>query len=467
MLKLYNTLTKQKQDFVPLNKEKIGMYVCGPTVYDSPHLGNALSVVVYDCLYRLLCHIFGKDKVVYVRNITDVDDKINKAAKDRSITIEHLTNEITEKYHADIAQINCLKPNFEPKATKHINEMIAIIQMLLDNENAYIKNNHVFFSVNSDPSYGVISGRNVDELLHGARVAVSADKESPEDFVLWKPADSEDDPSSVFESPWGKGRPGWHIECVAMSTTYLGTDFDIHGGGVDLLFPHHTNEIAQSCCAFKRSKYARFWVHNGFLTVNGEKMSKSLGNFITLSDLLAKNIPGEVIRYVLMSSHYRKPTDWNPKDIADAKASLDNFYDLIQEHNILEHESAAVPDYFLECLMDDLNTPMAYAHMHELAKLARGQQDKSEQRKLILKLKSCGNLLGMLQTAPEIWFHGTTSVDEKQQIENLIKQRLDAKEKRDYHVADKIRSQLKEIGIIIEDKSDGSTIWKKIGVTDE
>jgi cysteinyl-tRNA synthetase len=464
MLRLYNTLTRSKETFIPLDQNHIGMYVCGPTVYDAPHLGNALSIVVYDCLYRLLRHLYGPQNITYVRNITDVDDKINKAAKDKSISIDRLTQEITINFHQDLKLLNCLTPNYEPRATLHIKEMISMIEKLINSKHAYIRNDHVYFAVMTDPDYGKISSRSIDDLIHGVRIAIDQHKTHPEDFVLWKPADPEDDISSIFDSPWGKGRPGWHIECSAMSNKYLGHDFDIHGGGVDLLFPHHTNEIAQSCCAFPGSKYARFWVHNGFLTVNGEKMSKSLGNFITLRELLDNNIPGELIRYVFMSSHYRKPSDWSDKDMRDAQVALDNFYDLILESDLEQEACTTIPDEFLECLTDDLNTPMAYAFLHELATKARSEIDKVQQKALVLALKSSANLLGMLQMDPKQWFQRGLSAEEKHFIEDLIKQRLDAKQNKNYDLADKIRSELMERGIIIEDQDMNNTIWKIRGL---
>ena len=462
MIILYNTKTKSKEKFIPLKNDQVGIYVCGPTVYDFPHLGNALSVVVYDFLYRLLRHEY--ENVVYVRNITDVDDKINNAAKERGISIGELTSEIIAGFTDDIKALNCLQPTFEPKATTHIKEMIEMIEILIAKKHAYVAENHVFFAVKSYPDYGEISGRILEDLISGSRVEISGIKLSAEDFVLWKPADVDTDPSAIFDSPWGKGRPGWHIECSAMACKYLGSDFDIHGGGIDLLFPHHTNEIAQSCCAYEGSGFANFWVHNGFLTVEGEKMSKSLGNFITLRELLAKNIPGEVIRYVFMASHYRKPSDWNVKEIYDAKNTLDNYYNLIDECRISHEEFCEVDVEFIACLKDDLNTPVAYAYLHELAKISNIEQDPDRKRSAVLRLKSCANLIGFLENTPKSWFQGNISKDERHEIEKQMLARNEAKKNKNFSLADSIRDMLKVRGIFIEDKKDGTTIWKNIGV---
>ena len=324
-LQFYNTLTRKKEPFVPADPKNVRMYVCGPTVYDRPHLGNARSVVVYDVLYRLLCEIYGKNHVTYVRNITDVDDKINAAAKANDEPISALTGRVEQWFHDDMAALNCLPPTKVPHATAHIYPMVLLIVNLVKNCLSYVSEGHVLFAVKSYKEYGALSGRKLDDLIAGARVEVEAYKKNPGDFVLWKPADAGDDASSVFDSPWGKGRPGWHIECSAMSSEYLGADFDIHGGGADLMFPHHENEIAQSRCA-TGAKFANTWVHNGFLTVNGEKMSKSVGNFITVHDLLEKGVKGEVIRLVLLSAKYNEPLDWNEKLVHDAKLTLDKWY---------------------------------------------------------------------------------------------------------------------------------------------
>lgn len=448
-LRLYNTITKLKDIFTPLDTNNVRMYVCGPTVYDYPHLGNALAVVIYDVLYRLLQDIYGVDRVLYVRNITDVDDKIIKAAEEQAISINELTDKITMIFRQNMSELNCLVPNFEPKATEHIEEMVEIINKLLNNGYAYLREGHVYFRVNKFGNYGDLSGRKLEDLVAGARVEISENKENPEDFVLWKPA-----LENNFASPFGYGRPGWHIECSAMSSKYLGDDFDIHGGGVDLIFPHHTNEIAQSCCANEGSKYAKYWIHNGFLTVNGEKMSKSLGNFITIDELLKKGINGEVIRYVLLASHYRKPLDWNEKSLSDAKKALDSFYRVLQQVTLLEEVDA--PQAFMNSLLDDLNTPQSFALMHEYV----GNFNKSKDIEIAKKLKACGKLLGFLQQDPNQWF--TSGDFNYEAIETKIKERIDAKIAKNWKLADEIRAQLKEQNIVLEDKASGETIWRVI-----
>lgn len=452
-MKLHNTLTQRKQEFTPITKGRVSMYVCGPTVYDRPHIGNARSVVVYDTLYRLLNHIYGSENITYVRNITDVDDKINVRAIELGISIQELTSKVYGEFKEDMSYLNCLSPTHEPKATEHIKDIIAINEKLIANKHAYVSEGHVYFDVTSASDYGCLSGRNLDEMIAGSRIEVSENKKHPGDFVLWKPASPKDDKSSVFDSPWGPGRPGWHIECSAMSMHFLGTDFDIHGGGADLIFPHHTNEIAQSSCAFPGSKFARYWVHNGFLTVNGEKMSKSLGNFMTVYDLAQKSVKGEVIRYLLLSTHYRKPLDFNDKAIYDSKESLDYLYRALENVDQIEYKGDN--SVFLSYLKDDLNTAGALGYMHDLAKQINKTSDKSQ---LVSQLKACGNLIGLL--LEESWFYSEDGVDVTY-IESLISKRIDAKKSRQFELADSIRSELVSLGIEIEDKSDGTSIWRK------
>lgn len=455
-LHLHNTLTRKKDEFTPIDGKNVRMYVCGPTVYDRPHLGNARSVVVYDVLYRLLMELYGKEHVTYVRNITDVDDKINAAAKANKEPISALTDRVEGWFHDDIGALNILpatktidgkKPNNnsgymgEPHATHHIPHMIKLIENLIAGGNAYMSEGHVLFAVDSYADYGALSGRKLDELIAGARIEVESYKKHPGDFVLWKPAEAGDDASSVFDSPWGAGRPGWHIECSAMSSTYLGENFDIHGGGADLMFPHHENEIAQSRCALPGSTFANYWVHNGFLTVNGEKMSKSLGNFTTVKDLLDKGIRGEVIRFALMSAKYNEPLDWNEKLVHDAKLTLDKWYRTLQGV-----QSGAVPAAFLEALCDDMNLPKAFGLMHAAAP---GE------------LKAMGALLGILQQNPESWFKGDASDDNAQAIEKRVQDRIAAKKSKNWAEADNIRKELADQGIILEDRPDGTTDWRK------
>lgn len=449
-LTLYNTITKTKEIFEPIDRTKVRMYVCGPTVYDYPHLGNALAVVIYDVLFRLFNHLYGHENVIYVRNITDVDDKIIQASKQQNISIEELTDRITKIFQSNIKALSCLEPTFQPKATEHIAEMIEIINKLIDGGYAYTANGHVYFRVNKFSDYYRLSGRSSEGLIAGARIEIDNDKENPEDFVLWK---SEDE--NNFPSPFGPGRPGWHIECSAMSSKYLGNDFDIHGGGIDLIFPHHTNEIAQSCCANPGSKYARFWIHNGFLTVNGEKMSKSLNNFITIEELLQKKVHGEVIRYVLLASHYRKPIDWNEKTVDDAKKALDSFYRVRKENN---NDEELIDQEFLDVLADDLNTPQALAKMHEYAHQYNKSQDELSKANYAKKLNFCCKFLGFFEEDTNIWFNNT-DIDIKY-VENKINERNLAKLNKDWLLADKIREELSKQRIILEDKAGGITEWR-------
>lgn len=431
---LYNTLSHNKEEFIPLDDSNIRLYVCGPTVYDSPHIGNARSAVVFDILYRLLKIAYPK--VTYVRNITDVDDKINAAALANGESIEALTLRTTKIYHDDIAALNVLSPNIEPRATAHIKEMIEIIESLIAKGHAYAKEDHVLFSVDSDANYGHLSRRSKDEMIAGARVEIAPYKKNPGDFVLWKPS-SANEPG--WDSPWGYGRPGWHIECSAMSSKYLGYNFDIHGGGADLQFPHHENEIAQSSCAFPGSKFAKYWVHNGFLTVNGEKMSKSLSNFITVRELLNQGIKGEVIRFALISSYYRKPLDWNEKLAFDSKKSLDKFY-----HSITKTGSSLeLEQQFISHLADDMNISEAFALLHKMSNENLGDS-----------LKKCGNMIGILEQ--QDWFSSLQEIDEAY-INSKITERNEAKKAKNWALADQIRNELKDQGISLEDNADGTS----------
>lgn len=454
-LYLYNTLSHKKEIFKPLNPKKIGMYVCGPTVYDHPHIGNARSFVIYDLLYRILQTIYGKDHVEYVRNITDVDDKINARAKKLGIPIGELTKKTTEEFHKDTAYLQCLSPNIEPRATDNIAGMIEIIENLLSTGHAYIAQEHVYFDVTSYSDYGRLSGRKLDDMIAGARIEIEKAKRHPGDFVLWKPADIDDNASSIFESPWGMGRPGWHIECSAMSYRYLGANFDIHGGGADLIFPHHTNEIAQSCCGFAESKFASYWVHNGFLTVSGEKMSKSLDNFITVHDLREKKVKGEIIRYLLLSTHYRKPLDFSDKAIYDATESLNYIYRAIEGVELTLHTS---PDpKFLSFLLDDMNTSEAFSYLHEKAKELNKTTDDQAKILLASNLKASANMIGLLEMDSPTWFMGSVNAEE---VDILIETRKTAKSLKDWAEADHLRKTLLEMGVIIEDHPDGTTSWR-------
>ncbi|MFV9900706.1 MAG: cysteine--tRNA ligase [Rickettsia conorii subsp. raoultii] len=452
---LYNTLSRTKEVFNPQDQANVKMYVCGPTVYDNPHIGNSRSGVVYDLLYRIVIKIFGEKTVKYVRNITDVDDKIIDRAELLGVTIDELTDKVTKEFHKNMAYLGCMLPSIEPKATKHIDVMIAIIERLIAKDHAYIADNHVYFDVLSAPNYTELSNRNLEEMFEGVHVENSKTKKNPQDFVLWKPAKQNESANMNFESPWGLGRPGWHIECSAMSYKYLGENFDIHGGGADLIFPHHTNEIAQSRCAFPSSTYAKYWVHNGFLTVNGEKMSKSLGNFITVRDLMDKQIQGEVVRLFLLSSHYRRPLDYNDKAIEDAKKTLDYWYRAIENINV---QKIDLPHDFMQSLLDDMNTPLAIKIINDYAKGVFISKTEEERQLNASAIITCANFIGLMNKTPHEWFN--SGVDELY-INELVNKRLEAKKQKNWLLADQIRNQLLEEKIILEDQPDGTTIWRK------
>ncbi|MDF3034005.1 MAG: cysteinyl-tRNA synthetase [Alphaproteobacteria bacterium] len=454
-LVLYNTLTKKKEVFTPLNPDQVGMYVCGPTVYDFAHVGNARPFVVFDVLARLLRHAYPK--VCYVRNITDVDDKINAASSARKETIADLTQRTTAAFHQDMESLSILPPDVEPRATHHIPEMIGIIQALIDKGHAYEAEGHVLFSVASFSDYGKLSRRNQEEMLAGARVEVAPYKRDPGDFVLWKPSDHE---TPGWESPWGFGRPGWHIECSAMSSRYLGTMFDIHGGGQDLIFPHHENELAQSRCAHGTPVFARYWMHNGYLTIQGDKMSKSLGNFFTVRDMLA-HYPGEVIRFALLSTHYRQPMDWTESALNQARHGVDRLYTALKGRRRID-ENAQIDPGVREALDDDLNTPLAIARFHDLATALNKATDEAEQSRLSSVLKASGRLMGLLQQDPESWFHGNVATGiTPLEIEGQIQARRQARDRKDFAESDRIRDALHQQGIVLEDGPEGTT-WRSI-----
>ncbi|WP_017443416.1 cysteine--tRNA ligase [Rickettsia gravesii] len=452
---LYNTLSRTKEVFNPQDQANVKIYVCGPTVYDNPHIGNSRSEVVYDLLYRIVIKIFGEKAVKYVRNITDIDDKIIDRAALLGVTIDELTDKVTKEFHKNMAYLGCMLPSIEPKATKHIDVMIAIIERLIAKDHAYIADNHVYFDVLSAPNYTELSNRNLEEMFEGVHVENSKTKKNPQDFVLWKPAKQNESANINFESPWGLGRPGWHIECSAMSYKYLGENFDIHGGGADLIFPHHTNEIAQSRCAFPSSTYAKYWVHNGFLTVNGEKMSKSLGNFITVRDFMDKQIQGEVVRLFLLSSHYRRPVDYNDKAIEDAKKTLDYWYRAIGNINV---QKIDLPHDFMQSLLDDMNTPLAVKIINDYAKGVFISKTEEERQLNASTIITCANFIGLMNKTPHEWFN--SGVDELY-INEFVNKRLEAKKQKNWLLADQIRNQLLEEKIILEDQPDGTTIWRK------
>ena len=435
-LKIYNTLSREKELFRPLNSKSIKMYVCGPTVYSYAHIGNARPAVIFDILYRLLKSIYPE--VVYVRNITDVDDKINEAAKKLNKPISFITEKYTDIYHKDMQSLGILSPSHEPRVTDNIDQIISMIKRILDNENAYINDSHVLFDITSFEQYGKLSNRNMDEMLSGARVEVAEYKKNPGDFVLWKPS-KDDEPG--WNSPWGYGRPGWHIECSSMVETYLGKEIDIHGGGQDLIFPHHENEIAQSCSAHNNKSYAKYWMHNGYLNMEGEKMSKSLGNIITVKELLEK-YDGEVIRLALLSTHYRKPINFGESLLEQSKNILNKLYKNLNNES---HEDEISKDV-VNSLLDDLNTPLAISSLLKI--------------KCSKTLIKSANLLGLLNKTSEEWFSlNNKSTILENDIELLITERAEARKSKDFARADEIRDQLDQNNVILED-IDGKTTWR-------
>ena len=444
-MQLYNTISRTKEKFVPLDTHNVRLYVCGPTVYDYPHVGNARPLIVFDVLFRVLREIYGQDFVQYVRNITDIDDKIIETAKKNNISINELTNKVTKDFHSDCNYLNCLTPSVEPKATDHINEMIELTKKLLELNFAYIVQGHVYFEVSKFDSYGKLSNKKIIDLVAGARVEISDLKKNPADFVLWKPS-SVDEPG--WDSPWGRGRPGWHLECSAMAKKYLGTEFDIHAGGLDLIFPHHENEIAQSVCAHKTKVLANFWMHNGYVTVNKEKMSKSLGNFITINELKNK-YDGQVIRLAMLSTHYRQPFDWNEKNLETSYMTLNKWYEFYSDQNNKLDLST------LEVLADDLNTPMFISKMHSLYKDAvNGNKNAGQQ------LSDACKLLGLFDKNLASWNNIKTSKSiTAEEIENLIQERKVARDNKNFSRSDEIRDLLIAKGIVIEDNQ-GKTSWK-------
>jgi cysteinyl-tRNA synthetase len=457
-LTLYNTLSRRKERFEPLDPERVRLYVCGPTVYDRAHIGNGRAIVVFDVLYRLLRDIYGRDHVRYVRNITDIEDKINAAARKNNEPIAALTARTTAAFHEDMAALGTLPPDIEPRATEYIPQMIAMIERLIAGDNAYAAEGHALFSVPSDPHYGQLSGRSRDDMIAGARVEVAPYKRDPADFVLWKPSDAD---TPGWDSPWGRGRPGWHIECSAMSETHLGETFDIHGGGQDLIFPHHENEIAQSTCAHGGRPFAQYWMHNGMLTDAGAKMSKSLGNIRTVRELLDE-APGEAIRLALLTAHYRDPLDWTSDRLRQARQTLDRFYralslpgDAVFER-FGEAEDAVRP--VREALEDDLNTPLALTQLHEIAGAINRTTSDAERSALQRALETGGRLMGLLGQSPLDWLQGSAKAD-ADRIEERIAARAGARRQRRFAEADHIRAELAAEGIILEDKPDGTTAW--------
>ncbi len=480
-ISLYNTLSRRKEAFEPIDPGNVRIYVCGPTVYDYAHIGNARPVVVFDVLYRLLRHVYGKDAVTYVRNITDVDDKIIEAARRTGEPIDAITGRYAEVFQADMAALGALPPDVEPRATDHIPEMIAMIERLIGKGHAYAAEGHVLFSVATMADYGRLSRHGRDELIAGARVEIAPYKRDPADFVLWKPSEA-DQPG--WDSPWGHGRPGWHLECSAMSKKHLGETFDIHGGGQDLIFPHHENEIAQSTCAHD-APFVNLWMHNGYVTVDDEKMAKSAGNFHTVHDLLDR-AAGEAIRLGLLTAQYRQPLDFSLAALDRAKSALDRLYTALAGASDLaasDDTGAAAP--VIEALSDDLNTPRALAEMHALAGALNRSASAEERARAKAGLLFAGGLLGLLAEEPENWLKGRhfsvdadpvrvhfdtpepsvtrrSNVVDENVIEALIAERSQARSERDFAEADRIREELKKVhNVVVEDRPDGSSEWRR------
>jgi cysteinyl-tRNA synthetase len=468
-LRLYNTLTRRKEFFAPIDRANVRLYACGPTVYDHLHIGNGRMLIVFDVLFRLLRQIYGADHVTYVRNITDVDDKINARAAERGIDIRVLTDEMTKIFHEDARALGCLPPTVEPRATDHIAQMIAIIERLVAKGHAYVSEGHVLFDVQAMPAYGRLSKRSLDDMIAGARVEVAPYKRGPMDFVLWKPS-TPSEPG--WESPWGRGRPGWHIECSAMSWEYLGEVFDIHGGGIDLVFPHHENEIAQSCSAFGHDVMANVWMHNGHLQVEGEKMSKSLGNFVTIHELLhtdkfgGRSWPGEVLRLAILKTHYRRPVDFTVKALEEAEQTLRRW----QAYALHSDRVEDPPPAFIETIEEDLNTPESLSKIHPLTRIGIipgysffGQSSYAsteEIKRSSAKLRGCLQLLGLSQVCEPDWNRPSIDDAQRVEIETFVARRNEARAVKNWAASDRIRDELDAMGIVLKDSKDGTTTWE-------
>ncbi|MFT4585335.1 MAG: cysteinyl-tRNA synthetase [Gammaproteobacteria bacterium] len=454
-LQLHNSLTRRKEVFSPLDPDRVTMYACGPTVYNPPHIGNARAAVVYDVLYRVLQRHFKT--VVYARNITDVDDKINAAAREQGVSIETITARYIDIYHRDMEALGVLPPVIEPRATHHIASIVAMIRRLIDSNYAYVAADHVLFSVRAYERYGELSGRSRDDMIAGARVEVAPYKRDPADFVLWKPSDAD---SPGWDSPWGYGRPGWHIECSAMAEQHLGHTIDIHGGGNDLKFPHHENEIAQSVCSHGGAVFARYWVHNGFVEIDSEKMSKSLGNVLLVDDLLTQ-FPGEALRLALIRARYRERLNWNDDLVQQAKAQLDRMYGALQRLEQVTLEGPPTPSYaFVAAMDDDLNTSLAITSMLDSVTRANTESSLAEQQRAKSELLGGGLELGILQQRPANWFERTPAgLAESEQINELIAARESARKEKNWQRSDEIRDELSAIGIVIQDGANGTT-WR-------
>lgn len=456
-LLLYNTLKREKQVFVPQDPERVTLYVCGPTVYSYAHIGNARPAVIFDLLYRLLSTRYTN--VIYARNITDVDDKINAAAAEQKVAIDVISKRYTDIYHKDMAALGVGPPTIEPRATDHIPQMIDMIQRLIESGHAYESEGHVLFAVESFAGYGALSGRDVSDMMAGARIEVADFKRHPGDFVLWKPSV---EPQPGWDSPWGWGRPGWHLECSVMSEFHLGETIDIHGGGQDLVFPHHENEIAQSVCAHGGNTFARFWMHNGFVTVNRSKMSKSLGNTLVVHELLEQT-KGEVLRYLLLSAHYRQPLDWSEDTLARVQRTVDRVYGVLRDANAQfgPFKAAEEPsEKFMSALLDDLNTPDALAELNSEARRLANAKDAESARISAAYFLAAASLIGLFQEDPVSWLAGDTEGLDDALIDQLIEERNASRKAKNFARADEIRDQLQAMGISLEDVADG-TRWRR------
>ena len=456
-LTLYDTMARRKRAFEPIDPDRVTLYVCGPTVYSYAHIGNARPPVVFDVLRRALAFLYGDEAVVLAANITDIDDKIMAAARENGETIETVATKFAKIYREDLDALGVIPPTLEPKATDHIEPMLAMMQRLIDDGHAYAAEGHVLFSVNSFEDYGRLSKRSLDDMIAGARVEVAPYKKDPQDFVLWKPS-KDDEPG--WDSPWGRGRPGWHLECSAMCETHLGETIDIHGGGIDLVFPHHENEIAQSTCAHGGKAMANYWIHNGFLNMGSDKMSKSVGN-VALIHELKKQWPGEVLPCALLTAHYRAPLTWNADLLAKTRRSLDRIYGVLRRLGEVEAATVDVPQAFLDAILDDINTPKALSELFALAGAANKAETAQEKAKAKGELLAAGAMMGLGQGDPDAWF-GLTGLDpaERAEIDALIEQRQQARADKDWGKADQIRDRLNELKVQVDDGPEGST-WRK------
>jgi cysteinyl-tRNA synthetase len=453
-LALYDTMTRRKRPFEPRDPARVTMYVCGPTVYNYAHIGNARPVVVFDLLFRLLRRAYGEDNVLYAANVTDVDDKINQKAADEGVPIDVITRRYLDAYHADMSVLGALPPTVEPRATETMAEIIDMIGRLVRNNAAYAADGHVLFNTEAYSDYGKLSRRPMDEMIAGARVDVAPYKQNPADFVLWKPSKPGE---PVWDSPFGPGRPGWHIECSAMIEKTLGIPIDIHGGGNDLIFPHHENEMAQGICATHDAEYARYWMHNGFLNMGSEKMSKSLGNVVLAHDLVSK-YPGEALRWALLASHYRQPLAWSDETPLNAKSALDRLYGALLRAADVHAEPSEPGAAFMAALEDDLNTPRAYAELFSLAQRLENAP-AAERSRIKGELLAAGQLIGFLKADPEAWFQGAADPALKARIDRLVAERDATRAAKDWPTADRIRAELTALGVEVMDGPGGAT-WR-------